>query len=273
MERFFISGCQRSGTTLLRLVLESHPQIHCFDEAVGYKSLISEVRNEIIDFKHKEGTRVVGYKIPRFSEQLTLQRFDDPDYGEFPSFYRNDRVIYVFRNVLDTVGSMMNLRVDGRSSWLEKYGLGILQAMIYRPSLDSVYQTKYELLEHVGFPAHLVGALYWAIKNQGFFDLRDSIAPVCPVRYENLVARPKDELILICRFLGLDWNEELLNHPSHFHDEIDVQGKAIGDTDPLRGIDTRSVGAYKNMLTERQIFEVSDFVGEISSRIDLVFIP
>jgi hypothetical protein len=38
-ERFFILGCQRSGTTLLRLILESHPDIFCYDEIKAYAVL------------------------------------------------------------------------------------------------------------------------------------------------------------------------------------------------------------------------------------------
>jgi hypothetical protein len=45
MDRFFISGCQRYGTTMLRLVLESHSHIHWFDEAIGYRLLIAEAMN------------------------------------------------------------------------------------------------------------------------------------------------------------------------------------------------------------------------------------
>lgn len=273
MERFFIAGCQRSGTTMLRLALESHPHIHCFDEAIGYKLLIAEAINEFVDFKYKSSAKIVGYKIPRFSEQLTRQSFDDPDYGQFPSFYKGDKVIFVFRDVLDVLGSMMKLRADGRNSWLEKYGLVILRAMISRQDTDACYIQKYEFIERAGFPAHLVGALYWAVKNQGFYDLCARNTAVYPVRYENLVARPKDGLIPLCRFLGLDWDEALLNHPAHFHDELDANGKAIGETDPLRMIDTRSVGGYRNLLTECQIREISEFVGEFSSRIDLALRP
>jgi Sulfotransferase family len=40
--RFFVAGCQRSGTTLLRLVLECHPRVYCFDEAIGYRVLAGE---------------------------------------------------------------------------------------------------------------------------------------------------------------------------------------------------------------------------------------
>jgi hypothetical protein len=140
--------------------------------------------------------------------------------------------------------------------------------MLSLKTIDSYLIKKYKFVERAGFPAQLVGALYWAIKNQGFFDLCGSNAPVYPVKYENLVARPKDELMPLCRILGLDWHEALLNHPAHPHEELDAKGKAIGETDPLRRIDTRSVGAYRPLVTESQIREVSNFVGEISSRSD-----
>lgn len=55
MERFFISGCQRSGTTMLRLILESHPFIQCFDEVAGYDILIHESKGEVREFAVKEG--------------------------------------------------------------------------------------------------------------------------------------------------------------------------------------------------------------------------
>jgi Sulfotransferase family len=38
-ERFFILGCQRTGTTLMRLVLESHPDVFCYDELKSYAVL------------------------------------------------------------------------------------------------------------------------------------------------------------------------------------------------------------------------------------------
>lgn len=40
--RFFITGCQRSGTTLLRLILEGHQDIRCFDETRSYGVLAGQ---------------------------------------------------------------------------------------------------------------------------------------------------------------------------------------------------------------------------------------
>lgn len=271
MERFFISGCQRSGTTLLRLILESHPTIQCFDEAVSYDFLVREsLMQEKYDFSRKPCALLLGFKIPRFAEQLTWQEFMDPDYGRFPSFYKGEKVIHVVRNVQDVVASMMKLRVSAEASWLEEYGVSILAAMACNPNVGIYYKKKYDVLSTQGMPQHLIGALYWEIKNQGLFDLLKYGFPVYALHYEKLVISPRDELLKICRFLGVDWSESLLEHPAHSHAELDEQGRAIGGTDPCRGIDTKSIGGHQDWLTDIELNELNEFVYDFVVRIDKV---
>lgn len=268
MERFFISGCQRSGTTMLRLILESHPAIQCFDEAAGYDLLVHESKGEGREFFVKERAALLGFKIPRFTEQLTWSEFSDPDYGTFPSFYKSQKVILVIRDVLDVVGSMMRLKAVGGASWLDRYGRTILQALIQHPNVSALYKEKYCTLERQGLPVHLVGALYWEIKNQGFFDLLERNKPVCPVNYESLVGSPKRELQKLSQFLGVSWSDSLLNHPEHPHTELDGNGIAIGETDPRRSIDTKSIGGHRHLMTEQQIQETKCYVEDLSNEIN-----
>src|SRR3989442_1785108 len=62
--RFFILGCQRTGTTLMRLVLECHSKILCFGEVRGYQALTNNERTI------PSGKQIVGFKIPRWTEQF-----------------------------------------------------------------------------------------------------------------------------------------------------------------------------------------------------------
>src|SRR5437016_4600645 len=62
--RFYILGCQRTGTTLMRLVLECHSKILCFGEVRGYQALANNERT--IPY----GKEIVGFKIPRWTEQF-----------------------------------------------------------------------------------------------------------------------------------------------------------------------------------------------------------
>ena len=270
MDRFFISGCQRSGTTMLRLIFESHPAIQCFDEAAGYDLLVRESKGEDIELFVKEGIALRGFKIPRFTEQLTWSEFSDPDYGVFPSFYRDQKVIHIFRDVLDVVGSMMKLKTPGGVSWLDRYGHSILQALIQHPNVSALYKKKYADLECQGLPVHLIGALYWEIKNQGFFDLLERNKTVCAVRYESLVSSPKSELLKLTQFLEVGWSDSLLNHPEHPHTELDENGFTIGETDPRRSIDTKSIGGHRHLLTEQQIQETKYYSKNLSNNIDML---
>jgi hypothetical protein len=253
---------------MLRLILESHPAIQCFDEAGGYDLLVRESKGADSEFFVKEGAALLGFKIPRFTEQLTWFEFSDPDYGTFPSFYEDQKVIHVVRDVLDVVGSMMRLKVPGGASWLERYGIEILQALIEHPNVNTLFKRKYAALERQGLPSHLVGALYWEIKNQGLFDLLEHKKPIYAVRYESLVGSPKSELLKLSLFLGVNWSDSLLNHPDHPHTELDVNGIAIGETDPLRDIDTHSIGKHMYLLTKQQIKEVRYYVETFSNKIN-----
>jgi hypothetical protein len=269
MSQFFISGCQRSGTTLLRLILESHVAIKCFDEEVGYALLIRDARGEI-DRAQINAVKLFGYKIPRFAEQLTRPIFYDPDYGAFQSFYRGEKVIHIVRDPADVIASMMTLRVGGNASWIDRYGREILHWMVARAETDNVYKEKYAEIESKGFPAHMVGALYWEIKNQGLFDLLKNGMPVFPVKYEKLVASPRAELLTLCRFLEVEWCDALLEHPSYPHTELDENGRAIGQTNPMRSIDTLSIGGHRRLMTQEQVNEVNTFVSDMIFGIESV---
>jgi len=270
-EYFFISGCQRSGTTLLRLILESHEKIQCFDEVIGYEILVSQSKGQPVQYPVKKGAKYIGFKIPRFTEQLINESFVDPDYGELPSFYKNQKVIYIFRNVLDVVSSMMKLKISKDISWLEKYGIKILESMVKSENLDSKYAKKYSDLRLKDWPAHLVGALYWEIKNQGFFDLLENGKHVYPLSYEKLVSASEVELVKLCEFLKIEWSDALLNHYNYSHGELDEMGKAIGNTDPTRAIDNRSVGTYKLILSEQQVCQIKEFTEDMSNQINSLF--
>jgi len=209
----------------------------------------------------------VGFKVPRFAEQLTRREFRDLTYGVFSSFYHDEQVIHILRDVLDVVGSMLKLKAAGETSWLEMYGVSILQTMIRHPDINGALKRKYTEVEEQGLPLHLVGALYWEIKNHGYFDLQVCKKPVMSVKYEHLVTSPEYELRRICRFLGIDWHAALLNHPAYLHGELDQRGRAIGETDPQRSIDANSVGGYRAVLTEQQIDDITSLTREMSHRL------
>ena len=268
IDRFFISGCQRSGTTMLRLILDSHPFIQCFDEIVSYNFLSSSLSNSLDKLPPlRKELKFIGFKVPRFTEQLTWSTFSDNDYGTFPSFYSGEKVVHIFRNVLDVVGSMIRLKSSDGISWLDKYGRSILETQIANPNIHDTFKKKYKYLRKLGFPRHLVGSLYWEIKNQGFFELLNTNKQVYGINYEALVLCPKNELYKICEFLSVCWDDAMLKHYEKTHDEIDENGIAIGGTDARRPIDDKSISRYMDIITEDQIKDIQSFSEETIKKI------
>src|SRR6516225_834096 len=101
-ERFFILGCQRTGTTLLRLILESHPDVFCYDETKAYAVLQGLVHDD------SPRTRLKGFKIPRWTEQMNFPvLYDEGLDRPCKNPYRGEKILYLHRDVRDTLTSMV----------------------------------------------------------------------------------------------------------------------------------------------------------------------
>lgn len=256
-ELFFIAGCQRSGTTLMRLILESHSKIRCFDEEEGYRVLLDP---QFRDTLQATGAERVGFKVPRFSEQLLRESMRDIDYGSSPSFYRREPIVFMVRNCGDVVRSMDRLAYPGGETWLEKYGKEILRSKTEDADFSDENRIALRAIESEGFPRHLVGALYWKYKTEALFELIREGVPVQAIGYEHLVGSPKAQLAEVVTFLGLPWEDSLLNHHRLEHEELDERGLAIGGTNPRLAIHADSVRKHQEYFSPLQQQEMRDLI-------------
>jgi len=141
IRRFFIVGCQRTGTTLLRLVLECHPEIACLDETNSYRSL-SNLKATVPRSK-----TLLGFKIPRWTEQLHEATLGDFGQTETAAqFYDGEPLIFLLRDVRDTVVSMCQLRM-GRQTWMDVAGRPILDSKLRQPEFRERFAREIALLE------------------------------------------------------------------------------------------------------------------------------
>lgn len=256
-ELFFIAGCQRSGTTLMRLILESHSKIRCFDEEEGYRILVDP---RFRDALQVSGAGWVGFKIPRFSEQLLLGSMRDVDYGTFPSFYRREPIIFMVRDCGDVVRSMDRLAYPDGETWLKKYGKKILMSKAEDADFSEENRVALRVIEREGYPEHLVGALYWKYKTEALFELIRSGVQVQAICYEYLVSNPKEQLAEVVAIFGLLWEDALLNHHRLEHEEVDERGLAIGGTNPRLAIHANSVRKHHEYFSPLQKQEMRDLI-------------
>ena len=110
---------------MLRLILECHSQICCFDELRSYQLLSTRSHEGSL---HKP---LVGFKVPRFAEQLDYSEPYDLGLTEtFSRFYTGQNVVFIVRDVRDVVASM--LRLHGTRSWLEEWAIPIIEDKLQR---------------------------------------------------------------------------------------------------------------------------------------------
>lgn len=244
MKRLFVVGCQRSGTTLVRMLLESHPEISCVDEPRAYAALRDRLHLS---------AGMVGYKIPRWTEQLNCDRLSDGGLDLVcPRFYDGEPIVFVVRNVLDVVGSMMRLQVPG-GNWWSVWGIQALERKLESREFLARYRAELQTIGDVGGNPFAAAALYWKYKVVSLGEYRELRWPVHALHYENLVTNPREELGTLFTFLGLPWDERVLRHHVQTHADLYRNGKAIGGTDPRRPIDRASVEQWRTAVAPHQV--------------------
>jgi hypothetical protein len=243
---FYVLGCQRSGTTLMKLILECHPELWCYDEHLGYKVLAG-----LVSVSPAAAKKRIGFKVPRLTEQLDSHVWIDHDFSPQIGKYTGEPIVFMLRGAKDTVASMLSLRHAG-VPWIRQWGEPSLRV---RMVVDSRIAALCEPViasfrDDADFDVALA-SLYWRYKTEALFSYLDLGFPVCCVCYEQFVRAPARALEGICKILEVPWCESLLHHERLPHTEVWSNGLAIGGTDPRRAIDGTSVGLWTRVLSDR----------------------
>lgn len=203
----FLIGPMRSGTTLMRQIIDSHSRIACPPET----HFLRELARLFSDENSRAGLEGMGFD----ERGIAMGVKKTSDY--FFETYRNAK---------------------GKPRWADKtprnvmclpfierlYGLGCQYLMIYRHPFDIV-----DSLDRKG----------WAMDPE-FVDGNDPFEDCCQyvgksldamethekahpnrchsVFYDRLVAQPEQELRKICDFLGEPWEEQMLRYHEVKHD-------------------------------------------------------
>jgi hypothetical protein len=254
---FFIVGCQRSGTTLMRLILDCHERIRCLDESMSYAAIGG--RCSVLNRE----ARMLGLKVPCLTEQLANDSLWDPVLlARTPNVYDRHRALFMVRDVRDTIASMLALRTSG-APWLDIYLRPCLMAKSrHEPAFARRYAAELGRVKQARHPRLARAALYWRYKTEVLFDYLDRGFPVLLVRYEDLVRQASIELLRVCGFLQVRWEAGLLEHAVFAHGELNADGTAVGGTDAHRPIDSRSLGRWQQVFSQDELEEIVTFAGE-----------
>lgn len=224
----FIVGCQRSGTTGLRLMLDSHPNISCGPE--------TRFLRDLEPITGSEWHRISRFGFPReYWLAKTADFFDS-----FQSEYAAAR---------------------GKSRWADKSPLyALILPFIWELFPDAqvihvIRDVRDVTASHrtaFGYKAALGAPLKW----QRYIERARSAAAQMPadryheIRYEALVADREQTMLELVEFLGEEWDPGVLDFESKPHD---VNERYWQRTEQRRSGSTRRRKLDPLLLTTSQV--------------------
>jgi len=262
-DSFFIIGCQRSGTTLLRLILESHSKISCLDEP--------EIYQRLLEFKKNNSTEhnlILGFKAPVITEQLNEAFFSDASLDFIiPNKFKKFPRIFLVRDVRDTIVSMKRLK-QGKSIWYNFWPEKSFQYWKSTiPNFTSKFEHEISEISKSNEKLLSLASFYWKYKTMSYFDYEKNGTKLCKIRYEDLVSNANETISKLTKFLNVEWEENLLHHEQFKHQYVDNSGYTTGQTNPKLPISKKSVGSYKNIFSKSQLDDIMNISRDLMEKL------
>jgi len=221
-----ITGCQRSGTTLLNLILDSHPTISGIDETYFRDAFDTQKMHSALQrtrrYKH------TCFKLPMESHNIASLKKEFPDL----------KVIWIVRDPRAVIASMITLHIKINPFVSVSWGTShvhreILNALRVLP--DSTYDQlpeyvhRFMTLENVPSVSRkeedvvFTCAFCWLLKQLTVELHQQNGVPVELIHYEDLTTTPAQTLRKLISGLGIEWHEDLLRHHA-LHEGVSIGG-------------------------------------------------
>ena len=242
----FIVGCPRSGTTLLRRIVSAHPQIVITPEAHWIP----------VWFEQRRGLTPDGFVTPELiSELLAHNKFALFGLGReaLMSLVESDRPIsyasFVTR-IFDLYGEAQGKRAVGNKTpdsvrrmstlhalWPEarfvhliRDGRDVALSLMNWPSVRTKKPGTFPTWKDDPVST---AALWWELNVRRGREAGEILGPelYCELRYESLVAYTARECATLCEFLGLAYDEAMLNYHEAF--KASAGSEVVHDRQPI----------------------------------------
>ncbi len=257
----FIIGVPRSGTTLLRVLLDSHSQLAAAPETpwitggyskqslreylaflmndkLGPTANLASVSQDVVYAAARNflSTLFAGYLEEKGKQQLVLNTPDDVEYLDFLTrLYPESAFIHIYRDGRDVACSTINYKdVYFGEKHLREYG-----DLTYHNALKRWY--------------------VWENNIRSILKL-DSGVRFTSLAYENLVGEPEEKLKTLCEFLAVKFEPAMLDYAGFTHDYPEWEAGSV-DVKQRQGITTSSIGRWRNEVSPEDLLATDRMCG------------
>ncbi len=240
----FVLGCQRSGTTLLRRILDSHPNIVCPPESVFLEELSKVYETE----RSIAGLESMGFSEEDILEQMRMfTTFFFEGYAKSKSKPRWADKTCPYLNHVNTIDSVFKQEVVYigivRHGLDVAYSLCDLNMGVLKPYIADGTDKKIAAIQ------------FWKDQNMKLLDFRDKVKDrFYLVKYEDLTTKPESILPAIFKFLDEPWDNKILNYNDFEHDP-GFEDPKIANYDKIQP----NFGNYKKwpISTQRRLYQTA----------------
>jgi hypothetical protein len=262
-----ILGCPRSGTTLLRRLLDAHPDLCCPGETFLFRGCSAFLDADIISHGFEYGP-LSALEGLGFTRQDTVNRL----HGFATGFYRDiarraGKKHWVAKTAVDSfyIPAIETL-FAGRAKFIAitRHGLDVVCSMEeFVHDLQSYVRELHSYLIETPQPLEAF-AHVWADVTTDILDFVETHGADCHLlKYEDLAAEPDAEMKKITDFLGIS---PLAGDSSALLEKKTVDG--IGDWKSYQKskVETASVARWQQQLPAPAIDRLAPIVNEVLAR-------
>ncbi len=237
----FIVGTYRSGTTLLRYILDSHENIAVPPESNFLNGVAELWRNEW----YRKGLQGVGVDNGVLEKRLRSFAgaiFDDYALAKGKQRWFDKTPSYI--DILDFIDAIFGK--DCRYIMLYRHGLDVANSMTQMYGHDVKRGPGRKFAERHPDSPRLTNACYWSEKCEKMLSFEAAHPDQCfRIQYEQFATDPHRYLPLLFDFLGEAWDEDVLRFSDKQHD-FGLQDSKVLQTKKI----VPNIGTYRSWAEE-----------------------
>ena len=229
-------GVPRSGTTLMRCMLDAHPLIRCGEETrliprilflanssnsnEGLTFDLTGITQDMFDSAISSFILKIIARHGKLSQNLCNK---DPLVLKFTEYvarlFPNSKYILMIRDARATVHSIISRKI------------GISGFHPYDYNENFIQWNK--LIQQMYSQCMIVGPMR-----------------CLPVYYEQLVLKPEKEMKNIFKFLNIPWNEAVLSHEKYIGDEISLSKVEMSTDQVIKPVNLEGLNSWTNKIPD-----------------------